>query len=116
MKIKKTVFQVAGFGTRFLSAPQAIPKELLPIVDKPLFQYSAEEAIAAGIETLIFATGQNKRAIEDHFNENNEIESILRLKGNYGQADIFHNIIPKGIECIFLPQAKQLGFGLAVLC
>ena len=81
-KVRKAVFPVAGFGTRFLPATKAMPKELLTIVDKPLIQYAAEEAIAAGIDTLIFVTGRNKRAIEDHFDANNELESILVQKVN----------------------------------
>ena len=116
MKIKKAVFPVAGFGTRFLPATKAMPKELLPIVDKPLIQYAAEEAIAAGIDTLIFVTGRNKRAIEDHFDANNELESMLRAKGKAAQADMVRNIIPSGVECIFVRQAEQLGLGHAVLC
>ena len=116
MKIKKAVFPVAGFGTRFLPATKAMPKELLPIVDKPLIQYAAEEAIAAGIDTLIFVTGRNKRAIEDHFDANNELESMLRAKGKDAQADMVRNIIPEGIECIFVRQAEQLGLGHAILC
>ena len=115
-KIKKAVFPVAGFGTRFLPATKAMPKELLPIVDKPLIQYAAEEAIAAGIDTLIFVTGRNKRAIEDHFDANNELETMLRAKGKDAQADMVRNIIPAGIECIFVRQAQQLGLGHAVLC
>ena len=115
-KIKKAVFPVAGFGTRFLPATKAMPKELLPIVDKPLIQHAAEEAIAAGIDTLIFVTGRNKRAIEDHFDANNELETILRAKGKDAQADMVRNIIPKGVECIFVRQAEQLGLGHAVLC
>jgi len=116
MKIKKAVFPVAGFGTRFLPATKAMPKELLPIVDKPLIQYAAEEAVAAGINTLIFVTGRNKRAIEDHFDANNELETILRAKGKDAQADMVRNIIPAGVECIFVRQAEQLGLGHAVLC
>ena len=116
MKIKKAVFPVAGFGTRFLPATKAMPKELLPIVDKPLIQYAAEEAIAAGIDTLIFITGRNKRAIEDHFDANNELETILRAKGKDAQAEMVRNIIPDGVECLFLRQAEQLGLGHAVLC
>ena len=116
MKIKKAVFPVAGFGTRFLPATKAMPKELLPIVDKPLIQYAAEEAIAAGIDTLIFVTGRNKRAIEDHFDANNELETMLRAKGKDAQADMVRNIIPEGVECIFVRQAEQLGLGHAVLC
>ena len=115
-KIKKAVFPVAGFGTRFLPATKAMPKELLPIVDKPLIQYAAEEAIAAGIDTLIFVTGRNKRAIEDHFDANNELEAILRTKGKDAQADMVHNIIPEGVVCIFVRQAEQLGLGHAILC
>jgi len=104
-KIKKAVFPVAGFGTRFLPATKAMPKELLPIVDKPLIQYAAEEAIAAGIDTLIFVTGRNKRAVEDHFDANNELETMLRAKGKDAQADMVRNIIPAGVECIFVRQA-----------
>ena len=80
-KIRKAVFPVAGFGTRFLPATKAMPKELLPIIDKPLIQYAAEEAVAGGIDTLIFVTGRNKRAIEDHFDSNPELEVALRKKG-----------------------------------
>ena len=115
-KVRKAVFPVAGFGTRFLPATKAMPKELLPIVDKPLIQYAAEEAIAAGIETLIFVTGKNKRAIEDHFDTNYELEAMLRDKGKIVQANMVRNIIPEGIECIFVRQAEQLGLGHAVLC
>ena len=115
-KIRKAVFPVAGFGTRFLPATKAMPKELLPIVDKPLIQYAAEEAIAVGIDTLIFATGRNKRAIEDHFDSNNELETMLRAKGKDAQADMVRNIIPAGVEFIFVRQAEQLGLGHAVLC
>ena len=115
-KIRKAVFPVAGYGTRFLPATKAMPKELLPIVDKPLIQYAAEEAIAAGIDTLIFVTGRNKRAIEDHFDSNNELETMLRTKGKDAQADMVRNIIPVGVECIFVRQAEQLGLGHAVLC
>jgi len=116
LKIRKAVFPVAGFGTRFLPATKAMPKELLPIVDKPLIQYAAEEAISAGIDTLIFVTGRNKRAIEDHFDANNELETMLRAKGKDAQADMVRNIIPAGVECIFVRQAEQLGLGHAVLC
>ena len=116
MKIRKAVFPVAGFGTRFLPATKAMPKELLPIVDKPLIQFAAEEAIAAGIDTLIFVTGRNKRAIEDHFDANNELETMLRAKGKDAQADMVRNIVPAGVECIFVRQAEQLGLGHAVLC
>ena len=88
ISLRKAVFPVAGFGTSFLPATKAMPKELLPIVDKPLIQYAAEEAIAAGIDTLIFVTGRNKRAIEDHFDANLELENILRAKGKDAKADM----------------------------
>ncbi|MDB9877757.1 UTP--glucose-1-phosphate uridylyltransferase GalU [Amylibacter sp.] len=115
-KIKKAVFPVAGFGTRFLPATKAMPKELLPIIDKPLIQYAVEEAISAGIDTLIFVTGRNKRAIEDHFDTNNELEMVLRSKGKSEMADRVKNILPKGVECIFVRQPEQLGLGHALLC
>ena len=114
--LRKAVFPVAGFGTRFLPATKAMPKELLPIVDKPLIQYAAEEAIAAGIDTLIFVTGRHKRAIEDHFDSNQELESALRAKGKDQQAEMVKNILPAGVECIFVRQSEQLGLGHAVLC
>ncbi len=116
MKIRKAVFPVAGFGTRFLPATKAMPKELLPIVDKPLIQYAAEEAVAAGIDTLIFVTGRNKRAIEDHFDGNQELEAALRSKGKTREAEMVRNILPNGVECIFVRQPEQLGLGHAVLC
>ena len=116
MYVNKAVFPVAGFGTRFLPATKAMPKELLPIVDKPLIQYAAEEAIKAGIDTLIFVTGRNKRAIEDHFDTNKELEAALRSSGKIAQAEMIKNILPKGVECIFVRQPEQLGLGHAVLC
>ncbi|MDA9300053.1 UTP--glucose-1-phosphate uridylyltransferase GalU [Amylibacter sp.] len=115
-KVRKAVFPVAGFGTRFLPVTKAMPKELLPIIDKPLIQYAAEEAIAAGIDTLIFITGRNKRAIEDHFDGNSELELALRSKGKNEMADMVKNILPEGIECVFVRQKEQLGLGHAVLC
>ena len=115
-KIRKAVFPVAGFGTRFLPATKAMPKELIPIVNKPLIQYAAEEAIAAGIDTLIFVTGRNKRSIEDHFDANNELEAALRASGKKSQANMVRNILPPGVECIFVRQSEQLGLGHAVLC
>lgn len=114
--VRKAVFPVAGFGTRFLPATKAMPKELLPIIDKPLIQYAVEEAIRAGIDTLIFITGRNKRAIEDHFDANPELELALRAKGKHAQADMVRNILPSGVECVFVRQAEQLGLGHAVLC
>ncbi|MEZ7812890.1 MAG: UTP--glucose-1-phosphate uridylyltransferase GalU [Paracoccaceae bacterium] len=114
--IRKAVFPVAGFGTRFLPATKAMPKELLPMVDKPLIQYAVEEAIRAGIDTMIFVTGRNKRAIEDHFDSNPELEAALRVKGKHEQADMVKNILPAGVECIFVRQPEQIGLGHAVLC
>tara|TARA_B110000977_G_C11088546_1_gene495768 strand:+ start:5951 stop:6775 length:825 start_codon:yes stop_codon:yes gene_type:complete len=115
-KIRKAVFPVAGLGTRFLPATKAMPKELLPIINKPLIQYAVEEAIAAEIDTLIFITGRNKRAIEDHFDNNQELDMALRTKGKNQTADMVKNILPKGVECIFVRQPEQLGLGHAVLC
>ena len=99
-----------------MPATKAMPKELLPIVDKPLIQYAAEEAISAGINTLIFVTGRNKRAIEDHFDSNNELEAALRVRAKNAEADLVRNILPKGVECIFVRQSEQLGLGHALLC
>ena len=115
-KVRKAVFPVAGFGTRFLPATKSMPKELMPIVDKPLIQYAAEEAVRAGIDTLIFVTGRHKRAIEDHFDSNPELEAALRAKGKHQQADMVRNILPEGVECVFVRQPEQLGLGHAVLC
>ena len=112
--VRKAVFAVAGFGTRFLPATKAMAKELLPIVDKPLIQYAVEEAIRAEIDTLILVTGRNKRAIEDHFDANLELEAALRTKGKHEQADMVRNILPSGVECIFVRQAEQLGLGLPI--
>ncbi len=115
-KVRKAVFPVAGFGSRFLPATKAMPKELLPIVDKPLIQYAAEEAIDAGIDTLIFITGRHKRAIEDHFDRNKELEDLLLASGKKRESEMVKNILPKGIECIFIRQSEQLGLGHAVSC
>ena len=115
-KVRKAVFPVAGAGTRFLPATKAIPKELLPIVDKPIIQFAAEEAVQAEIDTLIFVTGRNKRAIEDHFDTNQELESLLRSQGKHARAEMVRNIMPKGIECIFVRQPEPLGLGHAILC
>jgi len=115
-RIRKAVFPVAGMGTRFLPATKAMPKELLPIIDKPLIQYAAEEAVNAGIDTLIFVTGRHKRAIEDHFDNNRELELILRGQNQNEMADMVRNILPQGTECIFVRQPEPLGLGHAVLC
>jgi len=115
-KVTKAVFPVAGLGTRFLPATKAMPKELLPIIDKPIIQYAVEEAIAAGIKDLIFVTGRTKRAIEDHFDRNLELEASLEAKGKDDMQDMVRNIIPKGVNCVFVRQPEALGLGHAVLC
>jgi UTP--glucose-1-phosphate uridylyltransferase len=115
-KIKKAVFPVAGLGSRFLPATKAQPKEMLPVVDKPLIQYAVEEAVAAGITDLIFITGRNKRAIEDHFDTAYELESELEAAGKTELLNVVRNAIPKGINCIYIRQSAPLGLGHAVLC
>ncbi|MEE9494420.1 MAG: UTP--glucose-1-phosphate uridylyltransferase GalU [Gammaproteobacteria bacterium] len=115
-KVKKAVFPVAGLGTRFLPATKAVAKEMLPIVDKPLIQYATEEAVAAGIEELIFVTSSSKRAIEDHFDKNYELESELEKKQKHDLLELTKNIIPKGVSCVFVRQPEALGLGHAVLC
>ncbi len=114
--IRKAVFPVAGLGTRFLPATKANPKEMLPIVDKPLIQYAAEEAVAAGITELIFVTGRNKRSIPDHFDKAYELEAELEQKHKQKMLDMVRNILPEGISCIYIRQAEALGLGHAVLC
>ena len=116
VKITKAIFPVAGLGTRFLPATKASPKEMLPVVDKPLIQYAVEEAIAAGIKELIFVTSWSKRAIEDHFDKNFELETILRARGKYKQLEELNNLIPKDVRCIYVRQSEALGLGHAVLC
>ena len=115
-KITKVVFPVAGLGTRFLPATKASPKEMLPIVDKPLIQYAAEEAIAAGATELIFITGRNKRSIEDHFDNASELEASLEASGKKEMLEALKGILPSHVSCIFIRQAKALGLGHAVLC
>jgi UTP--glucose-1-phosphate uridylyltransferase len=114
--IKKAVFPVAGLGSRFLPATKAQPKEMLPVVDKPLIQYAVEEAVAAGIKEMIFITGRNKRAIEDHFDKAYELESELEAAGKQALLDVVRNVIPKDITCIYIRQSEPLGLGHAVLC
>jgi len=114
--IKKAVFPVAGMGTRFLPATKANPKEMLPVVDKPLIQYAAEEAVAAGIDTLIFVTGRNKRSIEDHFDTAYEMERELEAKGKEKMLEVLRSILPKHVNCVFIRQSEALGLGHAVLC
>ena len=114
--VKKAVFPVAGLGTRFLPATKANPKEMLPIVDKPLIQYAAEEAIAAGVNELIFVTSSSKRAIEDHFDKNYELENELKLKEKNDLLDIVRSVVPEGVSCVYVRQPEALGLGHAVLC
>ena len=116
ISIKKAVFPVAGLGTRFLPATKANPKEMLPIVDKPLIQYAVEEAIAAGAEQLIFVTSSSKRAIEDHFDKNQELETELARRGKENLLDIVRNVVPDGVSCVYIRQPEALGLGHAVLC
>jgi UTP--glucose-1-phosphate uridylyltransferase len=115
-KVRKAVFPVAGMGTRFLPATKASPKEMLPIVDKPLIQYAVEEAVAAGITDMIFVTGRSKRSIEDHFDKAYELEAELEARGKNEMLEFVRNMIPKGINCIYIRQAEALGLGHAVLC
>jgi UTP--glucose-1-phosphate uridylyltransferase len=115
-KITKAVFPVAGLGTRFLPATKASPKEMLPIVDKPLIQYAAEEAMAAGATELIFITGKNKRSIEDHFDNASELEAQLEMNGKKELLALLKAILPSHVSCIFIRQPKALGLGHAVLC
>jgi len=115
-KVRKAVFPVAGLGTRFLPVTKASPKEMLPIVDKPLIQYAVEEAVAAGITDMVFVTGRTKRAIEDHFDKAYELESELEARGKQETLRFVRNMIPRSINCIYLRQAEALGLGHAVLC
>jgi len=113
-KVTKAVFPVAGLGTRFLPATKANPKEMLPIVDKPLIQYAVEEAVAAGITDLIFITGRNKRSISDHFDMAYELENELERNGKTELLKIVQNIVPKNVNCIYIRQTQALGLGHAV--
>jgi UTP--glucose-1-phosphate uridylyltransferase len=115
-RVTKAVFPVAGLGTRFLPATKASPKEMLPIVDKPLIQFAVEEAVAAGITELIFITGRGKRAIEDHFDKAYELENELDAHGKWEMLDAVRNILPKHVNCIYIRQTDALGLGHAVLC
>ncbi len=116
LTIRKAVFPVAGMGIRFLPATKANPKEMMPIVDKPLIQYAVEEAIEAGIKEMIFITSTSKRSIEDHFDSNFELETKLRNQEKNELLDIVQNIIPKGISCVYIRQPEALGLGHAILC
>ncbi|AKU12648.1 UDP-glucose pyrophosphorylase EpsT [Azoarcus sp. CIB] len=115
-KVTKAVFPVAGMGTRFLPATKASPKEMLPIVDKPLIQYAVEEAVAAGITDMIFITGRTKRSIEDHFDKAYELETELEARGKKELLALVQRTVPKGVNCIYIRQSEALGLGHAVLC
>ena len=115
-RLRKAVFPVAGFGSRFLPVTKASPKEMLPIVDKPLIQYAVEEAAAAGITEMIFVTGRNKRAIEDHFDKAYELETELERKGKDMLLEQVRSVLPEGVCCIYIRQPEPLGLGHAVLC
>ncbi|QSN60423.1 MULTISPECIES: UTP--glucose-1-phosphate uridylyltransferase GalU [unclassified Caballeronia] len=116
LKVTKAVFPVAGLGTRFLPATKASPKEMLPVVDKPLIQYAVEEAMAAGITEMIFVTGRSKRAIEDHFDKSYEIEAELEARGKEKLLELVRSIKPSHVDCFYVRQAEALGLGHAVLC
>ncbi len=115
-KVSKAVFPVAGLGTRFLPATKASPKEMLPVVDKPLIQYAVGEAIEAGITEMIFVTGRNKRAIEDHFDKAYELESELAARHKDALLQLIHRIRPDAVQCFYVRQSEALGLGHAVLC
>jgi len=116
MLIKKAIFPVAGLGTRFLPATKAQPKEMLPVVDKPLIQYAVEEAYAAGVREMIFVTGRHKRPIEDHFDMTYELEVALEQAGKTELLQVVRSVKPDDMECIYVRQAQALGLGHAVLC
>ena len=114
--IRKAIFPVAGLGTRFLPATKASPKEMLNVVDKPLIQYAAEEAIAAGITELIFVTGRSKRSIEDHFDKSYELEEELEAKNKVELLNIVRKVKPSHVNCVYVRQPEALGLGHAVNC
>ncbi len=116
MLVTKAIFPVAGLGTRFLPATKAQPKEMLPVVDKPLIQYAVEEAYAAGVREMIFVTGRHKRPIEDHFDMTFELEVALEQAGKQELLDVVRSVKPDDMECIYVRQAQALGLGHAVLC
>lgn len=115
-RVRKAVFPVAGLGTRFLPATKASPKEMLPVVDKPLIQYAVEEAARAGITDMVFITGRSKRAIEDHFDKAYELEAELEAKNKTALLDAVRSVAPSSINCIYIRQPEALGLGHAVLC
>lgn len=116
MKVRKAIFPVAGLGTRFLPATKASPKEMLPVVDKPLIQYAVEEALAAGIKEMVFVTGRSKRSIEDHFDKAYELENELERRGKHEMLEYVRTLMPADMKCVFIRQPEALGLGHAVLC
>jgi UTP--glucose-1-phosphate uridylyltransferase len=115
-RIRKAVFPVAGLGTRFLPATKTVPKEMLPIVDRPLIQYAVDEAIEAGCDTLVFVTNRYKHAVADYFDKAYELEQKLEKSGKLEQLDLVRNVLPEGVRAVFVTQAEALGLGHAVLC
>ena len=115
-RIRKAVFPVAGLGTRFLPATKTVPKEMLPIVDRPLIQYAVDEAIAAGCDTLVFVTNRYKHAVADYFDKAYELEQKLEKAGKFERLELVRNVLPEGVRAVFVTQAEALGLGHAVLC
>ncbi|WP_417473727.1 UTP--glucose-1-phosphate uridylyltransferase GalU [Luteimonas mephitis] len=115
-RIRKAVFPVAGLGTRFLPATKTVPKEMMPIVDKPLIQYAVDEAIEAGCDTLVFVTNRYKHAVADYFDKAYELEQKLEKSGKHRQLDLVRNVLPEGVRAVFVTQTEALGLGHAVLC
>lgn len=115
-RIRKAVFPVAGLGTRFLPATKTVPKEMLPIVDRPLIQYAVDEAIEAGCDTLVFVTNRYKHAVADYFDKAYELEQKLERSGKHEQLELVRNVLPDGVRAVFVTQAEALGLGHAVLC
>ena len=115
-RIRKAVFPVAGLGTRFLPATKTVPKEMLPIIDRPLIQYAVDEAIEAGCDTLVFVTNRYKHAVADYFDKAYELEQKLERAGKHEQLELVRNVLPRGVRAVFVTQAEALGLGHAVLC
>jgi UTP--glucose-1-phosphate uridylyltransferase len=115
-RIRKAVFPVAGLGTRFLPATKTVPKEMLPVIDKPLIQYAVDEAIDAGCDTLVFITNRYKHAVADYFDKAYELEQKLERAGKFEQLELVRHVLPPGVKTIFVTQAEALGLGHAVLC
>lgn len=115
-RIRKAVFPVAGLGTRFLPATKTVPKEMLPIIDRPLIQYAVDEAIEAGCDTLVFITNRYKHAVADYFDKAYELEHKLERSGKTEQLELIRNVLPPGVRAVFVTQAEALGLGHAVLC